>query len=113
MLHFFFLVDSKTINGTLLHNSINNYSDYKSELKENRKNPIVVHYVSKPKPWQEGCVHPFVKEYYSYAKKTLTYCKIMEPNWVKTKINSIIYNTEVYIRWIIRPIYKFLLKSYI
>lgn len=38
-----------------------------SELPEN---PIVVHFVSKPKPWEYFCNHPYRKEYYKYLDLT-------------------------------------------
>lgn len=43
-------------------------------------NPIVIHYVSKPKPWQYFCKHPFRGEYYKYLQYTPfdTY----EPKWI-------------------------------
>lgn len=50
--------------------------DYKNEKNNallNKKNPPVVHYVSKPKPWQRDCVHPLYGLYYDYAAFTLHY----------------------------------------
>lgn len=34
------------------------------------KNPIVVHFVSRPKPWEWSCSHPFKKDYYFYLDRT-------------------------------------------
>lgn len=39
--------------------------DYKKIIE-----PIVIHYVSVPKPWDWGCYNPYTKEYYKYLKKT-------------------------------------------
>lgn len=47
---------------------INNYSDYKNQLLTEKDNPAVIHFVSKPKPWDVGCTHPYKYEYYNYIK---------------------------------------------
>ena len=33
-------------------------------------NPIIIHYVYKPKPWQRECKHPYKSEYYKYLDMT-------------------------------------------
>lgn len=33
-------------------------------------NPVVVHYVSRPKPWEYACNHPYCGEYFKYLDKT-------------------------------------------
>lgn len=43
---------------------------YLDELNSNCFEPIVIHFVSKPKPWQFGCSHPYRREYYKYLKST-------------------------------------------
>ena len=56
------------------------YAEEKQNAKAHLKDPIILHYVSKPKPWQKGCVHPLYHLYYDYAKKTIHYQGIqMEP----------------------------------
>lgn len=62
------------INGKL----INDYASEKRNAKRYLKDPIILHYVSKPKPWQKGCLHPLYHLYYSYAKKT-KYFNHIEP----------------------------------
>lgn len=61
-----------SINGSVLN-------DYKAE-KENAfktmKEPYVIHFVSRPKPWQDNCVHPLYYLYYYYAKHTLHFANI-------------------------------------
>lgn len=58
-------------------------NDYKTE-KENAfltmKDPYVVHYVSRPKPWQDNCVHPLCHLYYDYARRTIHYANIHPQN---------------------------------
>lgn len=56
---------------------INDYKIEKANAKKYAKNPYILHYVSKPKPWQKGCVHPLYQLYYDYAKKTKYFCHIM------------------------------------
>jgi len=34
------------------------------------KNPSVVHFVSRPKPWEWTCSHPYKRDYYYYLDKT-------------------------------------------
>lgn len=62
---------------------INDYSREKNNIKQNLKHPIVIHYVSHPKPWNDGCIHPYYYLYYDYAKKTINYKRIERPNHVK------------------------------
>lgn len=44
--------------------------DYAKDAKEVGVNPTVIHYVSKPKPWQFGCTHRYKNEYYQYLALT-------------------------------------------
>ncbi|MEI7661397.1 MAG: glycosyltransferase family 8 protein [Bacteroidota bacterium] len=111
MLHFFFLPYAKTITGRFEGRLVLDFADYKSQLKFNRKDPRVVHYVSKPKPWQQGCVHPFVKQYFFYAKKTVSFNNIREPNWAKTKLNISAYNLTATLKWITHPVYLALFRK--
>lgn len=32
--------------------------------------PVIIHFASKPKPWNYGCHHPFKEEYYKYLQLT-------------------------------------------
>lgn len=50
---------------------INDYSSEKENIKYRRMNPCVVHFVSRPKPWQDNCVHPLYHLYYDYALQTI------------------------------------------
>lgn len=59
---------------------LNFYEVEKRNIRENKKNPIVVHYVSKPKPWNKGCVHPLCGLYYRYARKTIHFKNINPQN---------------------------------
>lgn len=52
---------------------INDYAAEKSNARKFKRNPPVLHYVSRPKPWQNGCTHPLYGLYFHYAKKTITY----------------------------------------
>ncbi len=52
---------------------INDYIEEKKNIYERSMNPCIVHYVSRPKPWCDNCVHPLYHLYYDYAKFTLYY----------------------------------------
>ena len=43
---------------------------YISELCASDFEPSIVHFVSKPKPWDFGCDNPYTKEYYYYLSGT-------------------------------------------
>ncbi|MBR1649188.1 MAG: glycosyltransferase [Alphaproteobacteria bacterium] len=40
------------------------------EIEAAKKNPVIIHYNSPQKPWNEECAHPLWKEYYKYLKLT-------------------------------------------
>lgn len=42
------------------------YVDYSID----KGDPIVIHFVSAPKPWDYGCSHPYKSEYFQYLKDT-------------------------------------------
>jgi lipopolysaccharide biosynthesis glycosyltransferase len=49
---------------------VNDYADYKKEMTTSINNPAIIHYVSKPKPWDAMCDHPLEQEYYKYLSLT-------------------------------------------
>ena len=51
-------------------NIVCDHQDYKNIIYDEVKNPFIIHYVSRPKPWESGCDHPWRKEYYKYLSKT-------------------------------------------
>lgn len=61
---------------------INDYSCEKINVKQFKNNPIILHYVSRPKPWQKWCVHPMYDLYYKYAKYTINYAKIKKQPYI-------------------------------
>lgn len=76
---------------------VNDYREEKANASAHLKNPFILHYVSKPKPWQKNCVHPLYHLYYDYAKKTIHYNGIKRQNsltrgWAvaKSRIREII-----------------------
>lgn len=70
---------------------INEYKAYRNQLKLEMKNPSVIHYVSKPKPWDPYSVHPFRKEYYKYAKFSNSFNKIKQPKKIYSDIYYSLY----------------------
>lgn len=59
-----------------LTRALNNFTsercvNYRKEVQGGiGKDPAVVHFVYRPKPWEWSCVHPFKSEYYKYLNKT-------------------------------------------
>ncbi len=47
-----------------------NYDVPFEELKRYFFNPVIVHFVSRPKPWEYGCSHPYCEEYFKYLDMT-------------------------------------------
>ena len=43
---------------------------YVEEKREPGFEPVIIHFVSKPKPWHYGCKNPYVSEYYHYLRQT-------------------------------------------
>lgn len=65
---------------------LNDYKAEKESAFKNMKDPYVVHYVSRPKPWQVNCVHPLYHLYYDYAKRTLHFADIQPQRECKRQI---------------------------
>ena len=86
---------------------INNYIDYGYQLEIEMVDPTVIHYVSKPKPWDSYSVHPFRKEYYKYAEFSIFFNSISQPKKVKSEVFFYIYNI------FILKIYKNYIKRFL
>lgn len=43
---------------------------YAEEKCQDGFEPVIVHFVSKPKPWHFGCKNPYAVEYYQYLQQT-------------------------------------------
>ncbi len=46
------------------------YAKFVENLAVDEFSPVVIHFVSKPKPWDFGCRNPYKGEYYKYLKYT-------------------------------------------
>lgn len=44
--------------------------DYPKEISSAGFSPIIIHFVSKPKPWHWGCSHKYKQDYYYYLSMT-------------------------------------------
>lgn len=44
--------------------------DYYKEVKSRSYYPVIIHFASKPKPWEYGCFHKYRNEYYKYLSYT-------------------------------------------
>ncbi len=85
---------------------INDYSEEKKNAIKYKKNPPVLHFVSRPKPWQKNCVHPLYNLYYEYAYKTINFKNIKPQNSVLRNLaifKHLIYTYAVCIK---QRIYK-------
>lgn len=65
---------------------LNDYKAEKESAFQTMKDPYVVHYVSRPKPWQDNCVHPLYHLYFDYAKRTLHFANIQPQKECKRKM---------------------------
>lgn len=72
--------------------------DYKNEVIKSSFEPVVVHFVSKPKPWQYGCKNKYTDVYYNYLE--LTNWKNYKPVFdIKSYlIDVIIQSVKMYIK---------------
>ena len=43
---------------------------YRDEKADKHFDPIIIHFVSKPKPWNYGCDNPYTSEYFKYLSQT-------------------------------------------
>lgn len=41
-----------------------------AEITAARDNPVIVHFQTRPKPWQDGCEHPFTGQWWQIAQQT-------------------------------------------
>lgn len=85
---------------------IRNYDKEKNNIKKFKKHPPILHFVSRPKPWQRNCVHPLYNLYYTWAKKTIHYKNIQKQGTFSRTIAIIKYNIRVYLSNIKQSIYK-------
>ena len=72
---------------------VRDYALEKSNALAHKRCPLILHYVAKPKPWQDGCTHPLCLLYYHYAKQTIHFAQIRPPGalvrwWASWKYNT-------------------------
>jgi len=70
MLTIFFMKITMLTNDIDNGKIVNDYLDYKNQMPIEANDPVIIHYVSKPKPWDIGCTHPYKKEYFKYLQHT-------------------------------------------
>lgn len=73
---------------------INDYAAEKLSYRQNWKNPPVLHFASRPKPWQEDCFHPLAYMYFDYALQTLHFKGVTHPNHMRHKLSVFIHNVR-------------------
>ena len=91
---------------------VSDYSDYKESLQKDIKNPFVIHYVSKPKPWDDNCLHPYVYEYFKYAQCTLNYKSIKIPNYIVVSIKRVFDGKKKKIKYFLKILLKRIFKIF-
>lgn len=50
-------------------NILRKFEEYKKTLPYDIANPAIIHFVSRPKPWNIRCRHPWLNEFIKYRKK--------------------------------------------
>lgn len=85
---------------------INEYLEEKANAINDRKNPHIVHYIAKPKPWDKGCVSKCYYLYYMYAKKTLNFKDIQPQSCLIHEYNMFKYDLKVFVSNIKQSIHK-------
>lgn len=80
------------------------YRKFVLEKTKTTFTPIVIHFVSKPKPWEYGCKNPYVREYYKYIRRTkwfdykpkfklIPYIKdVIKPHFIRFILNIDIFH---------------------
>ncbi len=69
-----------------------NYWKYEKEIKEVRKDPVVLHYTGSTKPWMTGCKHPLKSEFFKYQRLTeWADCNLVKPK-AKIRLKTFIHD---------------------
>lgn len=92
----FFFNDINCIHDVNEGKIIKKYKEYKKQIKSEKKDPTIIHYVSKPKPWNLYCVHPFRKEYYKYAMLTNNYNNIRQSKLPYSSLLLYLYYISIF-----------------
>lgn len=74
---------------------VNDYSAEKDNARKYKRHPIILHYVSNPKPWNNGCTHPLTMLYYRYASQTIHFGHIRPQNALARWWAILRYNTTM------------------
>jgi lipopolysaccharide biosynthesis glycosyltransferase len=105
MLTNFFKKNILTLNDMNKGKIVNDHFDYKNQILLEIYDPIVIHFVYKPKPWDAGCTHPFKNEYYNYIQYTPWH------NFKTPKIWPMVFKSPKKVYSIYREMTKRLLKG--
>jgi lipopolysaccharide biosynthesis glycosyltransferase len=76
-----------------------NIEQYSTLLKKEINDPTIIHYSSKPKPWELNCYHPWQSEYYNYAKLSLNFKNVYRPaviNIFFSRMRKVVFNYLFY-----------------
>jgi lipopolysaccharide biosynthesis glycosyltransferase len=78
-----------------------NIKNYYAIIKKEIIDPTIVHYSSRPKPWELNCYHPWQSDYYNYAKLSLSFQNVYRPSFVNiffSRMKKDIFNFLFYIK---------------
>ena len=89
MLYPYFIFGRENIKDLKFNWNELNIAEFIAKLTKEKKDPTIIHYSSKPKPWEEYCYHPWRNEYYKYALKSTNYKNIFKPNTIKSHFASV------------------------
>lgn len=83
MISLFYIGSLKRYGDRIEGKLINDYNLEKKNGKKFKDKPIVLHYVSKPKPWNKRCWHPKYDLYYVYAKRTRHFNNLKKDSYIE------------------------------
>lgn len=75
------------------------HSKYKKELGDAQRNPVIIHFTGKLKPWYKECTHPYKKIYYYYLTRTALFSDTPFLLYAKRK-DKLFFITKKILKWI-------------
>jgi len=97
MLYPFFITGKRFFNELKQTMLENKFAKFRTEIKKEKKDPIVIHYSSKPKPWEEYCYHPWKNEYFKYAASSKHFHTITKPDILNSFYASLKQNFRYFL----------------
>lgn len=92
MLYPYFIFRKDNIKDLKLDINNVDVNNFFSVIKNEKNDPTLIHYSSKPKPWEENCYHPWRNEYYKYALFSEAFKGIKRPSFFRALYASLKQN---------------------